>query len=45
MIVGINLKFDNKFMAKSKDRAKKKHVPGKNDELIVIDEKAGLIFY
>jgi hypothetical protein len=31
-------------MAKSKDRAKKKHVPGKNDELIVIDEKAGLIF-
>ncbi len=31
-------------MAKSKDRAKKKQFPGKDDELIVIDEKAGLIF-
>jgi hypothetical protein len=31
-------------MAKSKDRAKKKQIPGKDDELIVIDEKAGLIF-
>lgn len=31
-------------MAKSKDRAKKKKVPGNSDELIVIDENAGLIF-